>query len=49
MKILVIAIGGTNVKTLASGKDTPRKFPSDLELTPEQMVDGVLSATRRKE
>jgi polyphosphate glucokinase len=46
MKILVVDIGGTNVKMLASGQDTPRKFPSGPELTPEQMVAGVLSATK---
>jgi polyphosphate glucokinase len=45
MRILVIDIGGTNVKMLASGKETPRKFPSGPTLTPEQMVEGVLSAT----
>ncbi|HEX2473720.1 MAG TPA: ROK family protein [Lacipirellulaceae bacterium] len=46
MKILVIDIGGTNVKLLASGQDNPRKFPSGPELTPGQMVAGVLEATR---
>lgn len=46
MKVLVIDIGGTNVKMLESGKDTPRKFPSGRTLTPEQMVAGVLSATK---
>jgi polyphosphate glucokinase len=46
MKILVIDIGGTNVKMLASGQDTPRKFPSGPEMTPERMVEGVLSATK---
>jgi polyphosphate glucokinase len=46
MKILVVDIGGTNVKMLASGQENPRKFPSGPELTPEQMVVGVLSATK---
>jgi polyphosphate glucokinase len=41
MKILVIDIGGTNVKLLASGQDAPRKFPSGPEMTPLQMVAGV--------
>ena len=45
MNILVIDIGGTNVKMLASGHEAPRKFPSGRELTPEQMVAGVLAAT----
>jgi predicted NBD/HSP70 family sugar kinase len=46
MKILVIDIGGTNVKMLASGQEAPRKFPSGPELTPLQMVAGVLAATK---
>jgi polyphosphate glucokinase len=49
MKILVVDIGGTNVKMLASGHENPRKFPSGPELTPEQMVVGVLSATKNWE
>ena len=28
MKVLVIDIGGTNVKILATGQEKPRKFPS---------------------
>jgi polyphosphate glucokinase len=46
MKILVIDIGGTNVKFLATGQQTPRKFPSGRKLTPEQMVAGVRDATK---
>jgi polyphosphate glucokinase len=46
MKILVVDIGGTNVKMLASGHEDPRKFPSGTELTPEKMVVGVLAATK---
>jgi len=46
MKILVIDIGGTNVKMLASGQDAPRRFPSGPEMTPLQMVAGVLAATK---
>jgi polyphosphate glucokinase len=45
MNILVIDIGGTNVKMLATGHDTPRRFPSGKELTPERLVSGVKSAT----
>jgi polyphosphate glucokinase len=45
VNILVIDIGGTNVKVLASGHEVPRKFPSGRELTPEKMVAGVLAAT----
>jgi polyphosphate glucokinase len=46
MKILVVDIGGTNVKMLGSGQETPRKFPSGKELTPLEMVAGVLDATK---
>jgi polyphosphate glucokinase len=46
MKVLVIDIGGTNVKMLATSHEHPRKFPSGPKLTPEQMVAGVLSATK---
>jgi predicted NBD/HSP70 family sugar kinase len=45
VKILVIDIGGTNVKLLASGQRTPIKVPSGPRLTPRQMVDEVLEAT----
>jgi predicted NBD/HSP70 family sugar kinase len=45
VNVLVIDIGGTNVKFLATGHDTPRKFPSGRELTPEKMVADVLAAT----
>jgi polyphosphate glucokinase len=41
MNILVIDIGGTNVKILASGQAEPRKFPSGPKMTPQQMVSGV--------
>lgn len=45
MNVLVIDIGGTNVKMLASGHEAPRKFPSGSKLTPEQMIAGVQAAT----
>jgi predicted NBD/HSP70 family sugar kinase len=45
MKILVIDIGGTNVKCLATGHTEPRKFPSGNTLTPQEMVDGVKKIT----
>ena len=41
MNVLVIDIGGTNVKILATGQTEPRKFPSGPALTPKQMVAGV--------
>jgi len=46
MKVLVIDIGGTNVKMLASGHSQPRKFPSGPRLTPAQMVAGVKKQTQ---
>jgi glucose-6-phosphate isomerase len=41
MNVLVVDVGGTNVKILATGQDEPRRFPSGPNLTPEQMVAGV--------
>ena len=41
MNVLVIDIGGTNVKILATGQDESRTFPSGPTLTPKQMVAGV--------
>jgi polyphosphate glucokinase len=46
MKVLVIDVGGTNVKALLSGADTPRKFESGPTLTPAKMVAGVKAMTR---
>ena len=45
MNILVIDIGGTNVKVLASGQKTPLKIPSGPDLTPQRMVADVKKAT----
>jgi polyphosphate glucokinase len=45
MKVLVIDVGGTNVKLLATGQDTPRKLPSGPTLTPRRMVSGVKKLT----
>ena len=41
MNVLVIDIGGTSVKILATGQKEPRKFPSGPKMTPRQMVEGV--------
>jgi polyphosphate glucokinase len=41
MNILVIDIGGTNVKILATNQKIPLKFPSGPMLSPQQMADGV--------
>lgn len=44
MQILVVDVGGNNVKLLATGQETPRKFESGPTLTSQQMVDGVRQA-----
>ena len=41
MKILVIDVGGTHVKLLASGQKAPREFASGPTLTPRRMVAQV--------
>ena len=41
MKVLVIDIGGTHVKILATGQDAPRQFDSGPTLTPKAMVSQV--------
>jgi polyphosphate glucokinase len=45
VKILVIDVGGTNIKLLASGRRTPIKIPSGPRMTPRLMVKEVLAAT----
>jgi polyphosphate glucokinase len=45
MKILVIDVGGTNVKVIASGRRNRVKFASGPKMTPRQMVTTVLAAT----
>jgi polyphosphate glucokinase len=44
-RVLVIDIGGTNIKFLASGYKTARRFPSGPKMTPRQMVAGVKELT----
>jgi polyphosphate glucokinase len=41
MNVLVIDIGGTHVKILATGQDAHREFDSGPMLTPKRMVSGV--------
>lgn len=45
LTVLVIDIGGSHVKCLASGQPRPRKFSSGSRLTAQQMVQGVLEIT----
>jgi polyphosphate glucokinase len=39
--VLVVDVGGTSVKILASGQDEHRSFPSGPKLTPKRMVSEV--------
>jgi hypothetical protein len=41
MNILVVDVGGTSVKVLATGETMPKSFDSGPTLTPEQMVSKV--------
>src|SRR5499427_4276450 len=41
MRVLVVDVGGTHVKVLVTGAETPREFASGPTLTPAQMVAGV--------
>jgi polyphosphate glucokinase len=45
VNVLVVDVGGTNVKMLVTGAEAPRKFPSGKDLTPDRMVSGVQDAT----
>ena len=40
-KILVVDVGGTNLKVLASGQTDKRKAPSGRQLTPDRLVATV--------
>ncbi len=46
MKVLVVDVGGTTVKILATGQKESRKFPSGPTLTAKQMVAGVKKLAR---
>jgi polyphosphate glucokinase len=43
-KVLVIDVGGTNVKMLATGQKEPRKYPSGATMTPVKLVRLVKKA-----
>ena len=42
--VLVVDVGGSHVKMLASRETEPRRFTSGPKMTPRKMVDGVLDA-----
>ena len=46
MNVLVVDVGGTRVKILATGQDAPREFPSGPRMTARQMVAGVRKLAR---
>jgi polyphosphate glucokinase len=46
LKILVIDVGGTNVKVQATGQKQPRKIPSGSDMTAKDMVRDVKAVTR---
>jgi polyphosphate glucokinase len=45
MKVLVIDVGGTNLKVSLGGPEPPLKIPSGRDLTPERMARDVLEAS----
>jgi polyphosphate glucokinase len=45
-KVLVVDVGGSHVKILATGQRESRKFVSGPDLTPRQMVAGVKQLAR---
>jgi polyphosphate glucokinase len=46
MKVLVIDVGGTNLKVSLGGPADPLKIPSGREITAERMAREVLAATK---
>jgi polyphosphate glucokinase len=46
MKVLVVDIGGSHVKMLASGQSEPRRFDSGKDLTPRMLVEGIQAHVR---
>jgi len=45
LRIMVVDVGGTHVKILSTGQETPREFVSGPSMTAQEMVSGVLKAT----
>jgi predicted NBD/HSP70 family sugar kinase len=46
LKVLVIDVGGTNIKVAVTGEKEGRKIPSSARLTPRKMVAGVKATTK---
>lgn len=49
MKVLVVDVGGSNVKFKVTGQDEPEKFSSGPKLSPQQMVAGVKKLAKGSE
>ena len=49
MNVLVVDVGGTHVKILATGQKQSREFPSGPTLSAKQMVARCQEARRRLE
>jgi len=47
--ILVIDIGGTNIKIIASGAEKRKKISSHSKMSPQEMVDEVIEASKEWE
>jgi polyphosphate glucokinase len=46
MNVLVIDIGGTNIKMLVTGQTESRRFPSGPKMTPELMIAEIKELTK---
>lgn len=46
LRVLVVDVGGTSIKMLATGQKEPRKYPSGPTMTPHQMVRVVKKSVR---
>jgi polyphosphate glucokinase len=49
VKILVVDVGGTHIKAIATGHKTPVKIPSGPDMTPRTMVRRLLAAVKEWE
>jgi polyphosphate glucokinase len=45
-RVLVIDVGGTNIKMLATGQTEPRRYPSGPTMTPGRMIRVVKESVR---
>ena len=46
VNVLVVDVGGTHVKVLATGQKQPREFPSGPKLSASQMVAGIKKVSK---